>query len=144
VHYETSVTTTADRQRLWAAVTDVEDWPRWSPSYRSVRRLDDGPLRVGSRARVEQPGLRPAVYEVSELVPGEEFTWTSSAPGARTVATHRIASDGPETRLTLGLELRGALAGVVRLLLGRKVRRYVDTEARGLTAAAEAALPPQA
>jgi hypothetical protein len=41
--------------------------------------------------------------------------------------------------LTLTIEQTGWLSGLVTLLLGRKVRRYVDLEAEALKVAAEAA-----
>jgi uncharacterized membrane protein len=45
---------------VWAVTVDVERWPEWSPTVTSVTRLDDGPLRRGSVARLEQP-LQPPV-----------------------------------------------------------------------------------
>jgi uncharacterized protein YndB with AHSA1/START domain len=132
--------TSASPAQAWRALIDITDWPRWTPSYKSIERLDDGAVAVGSRARVRQPRLAPAIYEVTEIDDGKNFTWTSNAAGVRTVAQHRLAPTGDGgTRIELAAELSGWLAGPVNVLLGRRIQRYVSLEANGIKAAAEAA-----
>lgn len=72
--YSAGATTSAPPERVWQALIDVSDWLRWTPSYTSIRRLDEGPLTVGSRARVKQPRLAATIVEVTELDPGRAFT----------------------------------------------------------------------
>jgi hypothetical protein len=107
-------------------------------SYTSVRRLDAGALQVGSAAAVKQPGLVAAEYLVTALAPGHEFTWVSRVPGVRTEARHvvRAASSGG-TQIVLSVEQTGALSLVIGLALGRKIRRFLQVEGRGLCAASE-------
>ncbi|HEY7175935.1 MAG TPA: SRPBCC family protein [Micromonosporaceae bacterium] len=136
---QTTTTSTADLAHTWAAVADVTSWPRWTTSMTAVTRLDDGPLKVGSRARVKQPGMPALVWEVDKLREGEEFTWVASTPGVRTTGVHRLATnpDGT-TQITLEVQHRGPLAGVLGALTGRRTRRYMALEAAGLKAASEA------
>lgn len=138
--FTAEATTSASPAQTWRALIDITDWPRWTTSYKSIERLDDGPVTVGTRARVRQPRLAAAIYEVAEIDEGRTFTWTSTAPGVRTVARHGLVptSDGG-TRIELAAELSGWLAGPVRAFLGRRIQRYVGLEATGIKAAAEAA-----
>jgi hypothetical protein len=124
--------------RVWAALVDPRDWPRWTESVREVRLLDGG-LTPGSRVRIVQPGLIPMVWTVTEFAPERGLTWTASAAGIVTTATH-VVQPGPDgtTRLRLGLTQRGLLAPLVHGLLGRRSRRFVELEADGLRRAAEA------
>jgi hypothetical protein len=137
VNYETTVQVSTDPATLWKTLVDVGAWPTWTASMDKVERLDGGELRVGSTARVKQPGLPTSTWRVTELQPGTSFTWESSSPGLTTRGGHDIASDGAATILTLTLAQHGPLAGLVGLVTGRRARRYVDMEAEGLRRAAE-------
>jgi carbon monoxide dehydrogenase subunit G len=120
---------TASPERVWELVGDVEHWDRLLPTIRAVTRLDGGgPVGVGARFQVRQPGLPPAAYEVTRWSPGGGFTWVSTAPGARTTATHELIPADGGTRLRLGIEWTGPLAGLVGALLGTKARRLVEQE----------------
>jgi carbon monoxide dehydrogenase subunit G len=140
MEYRKSLTVAAEPARVWEVLSDLERWPERIPTYQELRRLDDGELRVGSRAHVKQKGLAAGEWEVSELDEGETFTWTCRQPGVRLVGRHHVTPEPDGTsRLTLELEQNGWLSGAVTLFWGRKVREYVDLEAEALKDAAEAA-----
>ena len=133
MQYETTVDIQAPRARVWEVTVDVERWPEWTESMRSVERLDEGPFRVGSRAAVRQPRSPRAVWTVTALEPEASFTWESRAPGTHTVAVHRLR-ERPEggTTVTLVVTLSGPVARLLWPLLRGTVRRFVDLEAEGL------------
>ncbi len=66
-------------EQVWALTVDVESWPTMTPTMTSVQRLDEGPLRVGSTARIKQPGQSSRIWTVTTLEPNEAFAW--EAPG---------------------------------------------------------------
>jgi uncharacterized membrane protein len=137
--YRTSIDIKAPRERVWAVLSDVERWPEWTASMTRVELLDQGPLAVGSRARVKQPRLPSIVWTVTELAPGGSFTWEARSPGALSVARHDIVPDAADqgSSVTLAVEQTGILGGLVGVLLKGLTRRYVDTEAAGLKRRAE-------
>jgi hypothetical protein len=94
----------------------------------SVERLDEGPLRLGSRARIKQPAQRTAVWEVTSLEPGRRFSWRSERRGIAMTGTHQVDPEGSGSRNTLTIEMTGPLAPVLGLLLGPLMRRVLRTE----------------
>ncbi|HET7357562.1 MAG TPA: SRPBCC family protein [Nocardioidaceae bacterium] len=120
----------ATAEDLWRKISDVAEWDSLLPTVDKVTRLDGGgPIAVGSRFEVHQPGLAKAVYEITEWRPDAGFTWVAAAPGVRTTATHELAAEGRHTRLVLGIDWSGPLAWLVRLMFGAKARRMVELEA---------------
>jgi ribosome-associated toxin RatA of RatAB toxin-antitoxin module len=137
MRYETSTTTPAEPARLWAVLSDIEKWPDWIEVYEEVRLAETGPLTLGARAHVKQRGLAGGDWTVTELEEGRVFEWESRQPGVRLVGRHAVSAE-PDggSRLHLSFEMTGALAGLMSLLLARKVRRYVDLESACLAAVA--------
>jgi len=125
--------------RAWEILLDLEHWPEWTASMKSVKRLDQGPLKLGSQARVVQPKLRPAVWEVTELHPAKRsFTWINRSAGIQILGTHRIDKQRDGCRLTLSIAFSGLLSPIVGRLLGNLTRRYLALEANGLKQRSEA------
>lgn len=122
---------------VWRLTIDVTNLPSLTPTMQKVERLDDGPLRIGSRTRIKQPRQSPAVWTVTRIEPDREFTWETRRLGMRMVGSHRIEDLGDQCRNTLSIELTGRGAGVFGALVGSVVRKAIATENAGLKAAAE-------
>lgn len=128
----------ADPTRLWGFVARVTEWAELLPTVDRVRPVVPGqPTAVGAGYAIKQPGLAELVYEVTEWVPGERFTWVARAPGVRTVATHAVgpAPEGSVLRLTL--DWTGPAKPLVALLFTRRTQRYVRLEAETFARLAE-------
>jgi len=133
MQFETSTDIDAAPGDVWKVLTDVERWPQWTASMTSVQRLDEGPFAVGSRARVRQPKLPAAVWEVVDFEPERSFSWTAKTPGITTTAEHRLTPrPGGVVGVTLSICQTGPLSPFVALLSSRMTRRYVRMEAEGL------------
>lgn len=130
--YETAVRIAAPAELVWAVTLDVATWPEWSPTMDEVAPEAPGPVGPGSRVRVRQPRLRPAVWVVDEVVPGRRFVWHTSGPGYRISAPHLVRPNGDGTTVALGVHLGGLLAPVLWAVAGRTMRGYVDEEAAAL------------
>ena len=134
---EHTVVIAAPPERVWGVLVDVESWPERIPTVDSVERLDDGPLALGSRTRLVQPKLPPGVWTVTELTDGSSYTWESKSSGVTVVASHDVQPHADGCRLTLAVTVSGALAGIGWLMSKSLTRRYVETEAASIKAAAE-------
>jgi uncharacterized protein YndB with AHSA1/START domain len=130
--FDITVDIAAPPDRVWQVMTDVELWPEWTESVQSVKRLDKGPFRVGSRARVKQPKFLPAVWEVTEIDPGRSFTWVTRSPGMVASGRHRVEPTAKGSRATLSVAYSGLLAGLITRLLAGITDRYLMYEAAGL------------
>ena len=119
-------------ERTWGVLAELERWPEWTASMRSVRALGDGPPGMGARYRVEQPKLQPAVFTIRDWRPPRSFTWKMGSAGLSAVATHTLVPKPEGCELELRLDYGGVLGGLVAALAGKLTRDYMKLEAEGL------------
>ena len=137
MNYEKKVQVAATAAHVWSVWANLTRWPDWTASITSVEPLG-GPLREGAQVRIRQPRLAPATWTVDALVPGSSFSWWTAALGVRTTAEHRVVPVPDGAEVTLIMRQSGPLAPLIGVLMGRRIRRYVDLEAVGVKQAAEA------
>lgn len=128
----------APAARVWEIISDVETWPDVVETVTSVEPLTPGALATGSRYRIVQPRLRPAVWSVTGYVPGQSFRWVAPNPGVATTGDHVVTPLGEDrARLDLSIEHRGPLAWFAGLLTRALTQRYMAAECAGVKRAAE-------
>ena len=130
---------------VWKVLLDVERWPEWTTSVSKVQRMDIGPLTLGSRTRIWQPKLMPAVWQVTSLDEQRRiFAWTTHTFGIKIVGRHQVDAVGARSRVTLSLNY----TGVVGAVLARAYRDlnwdYLAREANGLRTRCEAPVTQRA
>ena len=128
-----SVEIAAPPEHVWEVLTDVERWSEWTKTVTSVRRLDEGPLRSGSRATIRQPKIPETEYVVTDITPARSFTWVAKAPGVTTTARHDIeALPNGGSKVTLAVQQSGWLGSVMGRFYRGLTDRYLANEAAGL------------
>jgi uncharacterized membrane protein len=132
--FSTTIEIKAPPQRVWAVLADIEGWPDWTASMTSVERFESGPLSVGTRARLRQPKLRPAIWQITQIEKGSNFTWVTRSLGLTVTGHHLVepVKKGNASRVTLTIEFRGLLGPLVAWLTRGLNVHYLALEAQGL------------
>ena len=137
-HLRVTVGVRAPADRVFSVLYDVERWPEWTPTMTSAKKIVAGPLVVGSKVRVRQPNLPPAVWVVTELDVDRRFTWITRSPGVRVAGGHYIENIAGGSQVTLTIDFSGPFGPLVSRFLRNLNRRYITTEAKGLKERCEA------
>ena len=136
MRWENTVTIDAPVDEVWRLTLDVEAWPTMTPTMTKVVRLDEGPMQVGSSARVKQPRQSEAVWTVIHLEERREFTWQTHRMGLTMTGSHLMEPMGDKCRNTLRLDVDGPGAGLFGRLFGRALSKSIATENEGFRQAA--------
>jgi hypothetical protein len=104
----------------------------WTPTVVEIKSLSNQGLTVGARYRVVQPKLRPAIYEVTECVPNQAFTWVQKLPGGGMIGDHNLSNRDGVTEVELSFTSKGTFANLVGKIFSKLISDYVATEAKSL------------
>lgn len=133
-----NITVNASPERVWRALTDLEDRVRWSDRLHEMSTLDGKGLALGSRMRIKVDRSRFKVT-VTEFDPPTRMVSGAKNPVMTYFHAYAISevSEGV-TRLTL----TGSMGGVVGALMGafskNRMRRDLRDELAPIKEAAEA------
>ena len=127
----------AKPERVWRVMADIERWPEWTESISKIEPQDDAVFAVGSRIRVFQPKLRPAVFTITVWEPNRGFIWISKTMGLHVEGRHVIEATSAGSKVTLTLKFVGLLAGVIGFFGQRLTEHYMELEIDGLKARSE-------
>lgn len=122
--------------RVFEVMSDTDRWHEWTPSVTSIKRLDEGDFKVGSKAVIRQPKFPPALWKVT-AIDESSFTWENRAPGIRVIAHHSAEPTPTGARVTLSLRYEGFLAKLLARMTRNITNRYLAMEAFGLKARSE-------
>ena len=137
MHFEHSTLIPAPLDVVWRLTTDIAAWPSFMTTVESLQRLDSGTLRVGSSARVKNPGRSASVWTVTRIEDKREFTWETRRPGFRMTGRHLLTPVPEGTRNTLVIDLDGWASGLVGALAGGTLRRSIQGENESFLRAAQ-------
>jgi len=142
VHVERTIDINAPPERVWAVMVDVERWPEWTESIRSVERLTGEPFGLASEARLRVKGApESTVWRVTEYTERQSFTWETHARGVHSRASHVIDPEGDGSRVTLSVTNSGWPARLFAPFIAMIGRRNLRLEAEGLKRRCESGGP---
>jgi hypothetical protein len=127
----------ASPDHIWSILADVRRWPEWTASISEIHPLKVTPLGVGSRVRVLQPRLRPAIMTITEWEPGRGFVWIAKSPVLTAIAGHQLTPTSSGCTVTLTVAYRGPLSVFAAIFARRLTKHYIELEATGLKARSE-------
>jgi uncharacterized protein YndB with AHSA1/START domain len=133
-----TVTIAAPPAQVFAVLCDVERWPEWTHTMTRISRLDSGPLKMGSSAKVRQPKLPASVWRVTDVEQNRNFTWISRSPGLLSKADHLVEPSGSGSKVTLSFEMSGLMAPLMARIYGKLIDEYVTIESQSLKKHCEA------
>lgn len=138
--YTTTIDVAADPATVFAFLEDFTNAEDWDPGVAAARRLDDGPVEVGSRFALDLAFAGRSltwVYEVTEHDAPQRVTFTADEGTAsgRDQVTVVATGDGCQVTWDATVELKVPFGGLVDPLFGLVFTRIADKATDGLRAA---------
>jgi uncharacterized membrane protein len=129
---EYTIEVKAPLEKVFNFIADGTNSPKWHPTIRSVERISEGPLQVGSRLRVEAvlSGRRNVWdQEVVEFTPNRSFRDRLIAGSLRKFedwANFEKTETGTQWTFGLDYELSGTIFYRILdiLVVRRRIRQY--------------------
>jgi uncharacterized protein YndB with AHSA1/START domain len=135
--YEHEIVVPTTAEKLYRALTDVSQWPRWDEGLELVEH--DGQLAPGSRFVLKPRGGPRVAMTIEAAEAPTRFVDLSHLPLAKMRTSHELvaSADGRGTRVRIVIEVFGPLAFLWDRLVARGQAAGCEAQTRALAAFAE-------
>ena len=120
---EHKVVVKASKAAVWAAWTDVENWPKWDTDLSEAALLGELEEGVEGKMKVGEDAL--VAFTVTELVPEERLVVRTKMFGAKLDYVHEMVEEEEGLAVIHRAELKGLLSWFWRLFIARKIKNTV-------------------
>jgi uncharacterized membrane protein len=102
---------------------EVEKWPVWLSFVRSARRLDAGPLDLGSEVAIRSnvPGEDEELFEVDRFIPGHQLSLVGAFSVRRRIDI-RVEQKSERSKLVVRVDYP-TYGGILGMVIDRLTRR---------------------
>ena len=141
-----SIDVAADAASAWSLISDIQRHGEWSPQEFEAKKLDAGPIGVGTRYRTAgRKGVRKGVMRttdvvVTDFVPTSRFGFeaTEKTGVYRTTFTVSPSGSGSSIERIVQPPSKGLVPFIRHVLLSPVARRYVQQNMDALKAKLDA------
>lgn len=134
--YQKSKQALAPPERVWRIWSDVRTWPTWNPDVAAV--AIDGAFASGTTGTMTTRSGGKHAITLEAVQPGRSFRLeTSALPGARFAFDCEIQPSGQGCVISQRISMRGPLAPVFSVMMGRRIAEGFEPILGGLKNAAE-------
>lgn len=124
--FKHSVQTTAPAWAVWQVLSDVSNWSKWDKDteYSSI----NGPFSTGTIGEWKTQGSPMLQTKLTKVEPIKQFDIEIKLTLARVISSHVLTESKGKTTVTFETEIRGPLAFIWALLIGRSIKKKTPIE----------------
>lgn len=139
-HVETRILVDASPERVFAILTDLDDYPSWNRVL-SMTLRDGGEVRRGARIWLKvKPSPLPIPCVLTVVEPGRELRWTGGpkgiAQGSHYFELHSVEGEPDKTEVVHAETFSGLLVPLMWPLMSGQLHRLYSALNEGLAARA--------
>ena len=129
--FESSATTQASPEAVWALWSDVATWPEWDDGIEHVTL--DGPFAAGTTGALKPAGGPRVRFALTDVRAPHGFADVTRLPLCRMRVEHRLAAqDGGGTRITHRVTMHGPATPLFSRVIGRGLKKDLPDTVRSL------------
>lgn len=136
---EHTVPVRTTKATIWAALIDVEKWPKWNATITESALL--GEFAVGTPGRKKQADGELVDFVVIDAVPDERLVTQVASFGSKISDMFDVIEDEAGLRITYCVQVQGMLSLVKRFSIGSALKKSVPLVVESFVKYVEA-LPP--
>jgi len=119
-------------EEIFYVLAQLGQWNQWTKSIISISFVNNDYFKVGTKIKVLQPKLSPAVWTITEITENKSLVWEKKSLGLKMTANHLIQESNEGPIVKLQIIYQGFLATLFYKLTASLTKSYLTMEIAGL------------